>query len=76
MVSGGAGLRGLPLGHSSCIDPPNSAHFGARARHTERTMKQDVHPDYHTIKIVMTDGSALRNALRITRLRGMPDNTS
>lgn len=22
------------------------------------TMKQDIHPDYHTIKVVMTDGSS------------------
>lgn len=27
------------------------------AYETERPMKQDTHPDYHTIKVVMTDGT-------------------
>jgi len=49
---------GLPLGPRSCIDPPNSAHSGAPARpYGTCTMKTDIHPDYHAIKIVMTDGS-------------------
>jgi large subunit ribosomal protein L31 len=49
---------GLPLPPGSCIDPPNSAHFGAAfAPHGTDTMKQDIHPNYHTIKVVMTDGS-------------------
>jgi large subunit ribosomal protein L31 len=48
----------LFLAEGSCIDPPNSAYFGAaRAPYGTRTMKPDLHPDYHTIKIVMTDGS-------------------
>ena len=48
----------LPGGRASCIDPPNSAHFGVPgAPLGTRTMKQDIHPDYHAIKIVMTDGS-------------------
>jgi large subunit ribosomal protein L31 len=34
-----------------------SAHFGAFARPGTETMKQDIHPSYHTIKVVMTDGS-------------------
>jgi large subunit ribosomal protein L31 len=46
---------GLPLSSGSCIDPPNSAHFGAP--NGTRPMKQDIHPGYHTIKVVMTDGS-------------------
>jgi large subunit ribosomal protein L31 len=49
---------GLPLSPGSCIDPPNSAHFfGAQAPHGPEPMKQDIHPGYHTIKVVMTDGS-------------------
>jgi large subunit ribosomal protein L31 len=48
----------LPLGLASCIDRRNSAHFGARGRrHRNQIMKQDIHPEYHTIKVVMTDGS-------------------
>ncbi len=55
--------NGLPGGPASCIDPPNPAIarcFLRGAHGTEpkaRDMKQDIHPDYHTIKIVMTDGS-------------------
>ena len=31
--------------------------FGARSAYGTQAMKQDIHPGYHTIKIVMTDGS-------------------
>jgi large subunit ribosomal protein L31 len=31
--------------------------IGATNAPTETTMKQDIHPAYHTIKVVMTDGS-------------------
>jgi large subunit ribosomal protein L31 len=49
---------GLPGGFASCIDPPNSAHCGAvLAPDGTSIMKPDIHPDYHAIKIVMTDGS-------------------
>jgi large subunit ribosomal protein L31 len=48
----------LPLSFASCIDRRNSAHFGALGRrHRNQIMKQDIHPAYHTIKVVMTDGS-------------------
>jgi large subunit ribosomal protein L31 len=53
----------LPAGPPSCIDRPNfsgSAQSAApfRTRITETSvMKADIHPDYHTIKVVMTDGS-------------------
>ena len=32
-------------------------------------MKKDIHPDYHAIKVVMTDGTAVRDALDL-RQRG------
>jgi large subunit ribosomal protein L31 len=49
---------GLPLPPGSCIEPPNSAPFGAPgAPHGTAPMKQEIHPGYHTIKVVMTDGS-------------------
>jgi large subunit ribosomal protein L31 len=34
-----------------------SPFFGARRAFGTKAMKQDIHPDYHTIKVVMTDGS-------------------
>jgi large subunit ribosomal protein L31 len=34
-----------------------SPFFGARSAPRNQTMKQDTHPEYHTIKVVMTDGS-------------------
>jgi large subunit ribosomal protein L31 len=46
---------GLPLAPASCIEPPNSASFGVS--YGTEPMKQDLHPEYHTIKVVMTDGS-------------------
>jgi large subunit ribosomal protein L31 len=48
---------GLPPGVTSCIDPPNSAFRREMAPNGTSTMKADIHPDYHTIKVVMTDGS-------------------
>jgi len=27
------------------------------AQRKDKTMKKDIHPDYHTIKVVMTDGT-------------------
>jgi large subunit ribosomal protein L31 len=29
----------------------------ARQKHGERAMKPDTHPDYHTVKVIMTDGT-------------------
>ena len=29
----------------------------ARHKHGEKAMKPDTHPDYHTVKVVMTDGT-------------------
>jgi large subunit ribosomal protein L31 len=41
----------------SYIEPPSIIWRG-RSRRTETlTMKKDIHPDYHTIKVVMTDGT-------------------
>jgi large subunit ribosomal protein L31 len=42
------------------IDPPNSPHKLpiSKARAAEGfAMKAEIHPDYHTIKVVMTDGT-------------------
>jgi large subunit ribosomal protein L31 len=38
---------------------PNEASSGAAGTRdwTRKAMKSDIHPDYHTIKVVMTDGS-------------------
>jgi large subunit ribosomal protein L31 len=36
----------------SAIEPPHSDRAAAGT-----IMKQDIHPDYHTIKVVMTDGT-------------------
>ena len=36
---------------------PQIQHSLARLRARKLTMKQDIHPAYHTIKVVMTDGS-------------------
>jgi large subunit ribosomal protein L31 len=48
----------LPPASGCCIEPPNSAPIGApSAAHGTEAMKQDIHPGYHTIKVVMTDGS-------------------
>ena len=33
-------------------------------------MKKDIHPDYHDITVVMTDGSTFRNPLDLWRARG------
>jgi large subunit ribosomal protein L31 len=27
------------------------------AKHQRTAMKQDIHPDYHTVKVIMTDGT-------------------
>ncbi len=35
--------------------------FGSRAQDDEaKTMKKDIHPDYHEINIVMTDGTTFK----------------
>ena len=34
-----------------------SGGLAAQDASLDSTMKQDIHPDYHTIKVVMTDGS-------------------
>ena len=45
---------GLPPGLRRVIDPPNSSTLQSEKR---KIMKPDTHPDYHTIKVVMTDGT-------------------
>ena len=37
--------------------PAKFSPFRRVSAHGTKAMKQDIHPDYHTIKIVMTDGS-------------------
>src|SRR5215475_73602 len=48
---------GLPPATGCCIEPPNSSPIWCAWRARKLTMKQDIHPGYHTIKVVMTDGS-------------------
>jgi len=33
-------------------------------------MKQDIHPNYHTIKVVMTDGTEFTNTVRGQEVKG------
>jgi large subunit ribosomal protein L31 len=41
-----------------CIEPRNSSEIStAAAAAQDRKMKPDTHPNYHTIKVVMTDGT-------------------
>src|SRR3954471_13837391 len=42
---------------ASCIGPPNSGIPAALAVQKDDNMKPEIHPEYHTIKVVMTDGS-------------------
>jgi large subunit ribosomal protein L31 len=50
-------MRSLPPAVCSCIGAPKfSAHWRGSAL-GKLTMKQDIHPAYHPIKVVMTDGS-------------------
>src|SRR3982751_4475784 len=53
--------RGLPGCFRCAIEPATfphrSASAGRRSRGTLRTMKRDIHPNYHTINVVMTDGT-------------------
>jgi large subunit ribosomal protein L31 len=48
-VPGFRALRGLNPGHGTELCPI--------ARRTGRTMKPNTHPNYHTVKVVMTDGT-------------------
>jgi len=49
---------GLSDPSASCIEPPNSATTQRQDAATEqKIMKADTHPKYHTIKVMMTDGS-------------------
>ena len=45
----------------SCIGPPANVAAGDRndlsGKIRDNTMKNDTHPDYHPIKVVMTDGT-------------------
>jgi large subunit ribosomal protein L31 len=50
--------RGLPPALGCCIGAPKFSPYRRDYRaHRKLTMKQDIHPGYHTIKVVMTDGS-------------------
>ena len=50
--------RGLPPAAGYCIGARKFSPLSARwPRPTETKMKQDIHPGYHTIKVVMTDGT-------------------
>jgi large subunit ribosomal protein L31 len=48
---------GLPPSSGSCIGAAKSSLYRRRERPGSKAMKQDIHPGYHTIKVVMTDGS-------------------
>jgi large subunit ribosomal protein L31 len=50
-------LRGLPPATACCIRAPKSSLYWRVDAPRKLTMKQDIHPDYHTIKVVMTDGT-------------------
>ena len=56
-------LHGLPKRWSivraaPCLAPAASLYTGARAG--EKAVKKDIHPDYHEITVVMTDGSTFK----------------
>jgi len=54
----GNSRTGLCATTGSCIDPAKSRNPGAPLRAKAlTTMKADIHPKYHSIKVVMTDGS-------------------
>jgi large subunit ribosomal protein L31 len=42
-----------PGGRKTPRSPPTRAH----AQNRDKTMKKDIHPNYHAIKVVMTDGT-------------------
>lgn len=51
---------GLPPSPGSCIGAAKFIPFCAPRAYLDRkrqTMKQDTHPNYHTIKVIMTDGT-------------------
>src|SRR5919201_4316635 len=55
--------RGLSANFGCAIEPASSISPAIGGRHTgrnqrtRRAMKRDIHPKYHTIKVVMTDGA-------------------
>jgi large subunit ribosomal protein L31 len=53
--------QGLSVPVPSCIEPrkfrENSIAIRAWPGYRTSTMKPDIHPSYHTIKVVMTDGT-------------------
>jgi large subunit ribosomal protein L31 len=57
---------GLSGRHWRVIQPPNflkahsfcQAAFEKRRKDAKNAMKPDTHPDYHTVKVIMTDGTA------------------
>ncbi len=54
------GPNGLSARTGWAIDAANSPIFGRLKRGSARgkhVMKSDIHPNYHTIKVVMTDGT-------------------
>lgn len=38
-------------------EPLNQSFIAGQAARDHRTMKPDIHPDYHSVKVVMTDGT-------------------
>ena len=58
-AGGSGGNSDLPYGMVDDIPPhPNIDQRGRLARRQqEQAMKKDIHPDYHEITLVMTDGS-------------------
>src|SRR5438105_10637533 len=58
--AGKSGPLGLFWGVACVIDPPNPSpqHFQRQARAAQGyAMKAEIHPNYHMITVVMTDGS-------------------
>jgi large subunit ribosomal protein L31 len=62
-------MQGPRRGHPAAVAPalpfpyspqlPAAGRYRLRLMH-ERTMKSDIHPDYHDITIVMTDGTTFK----------------
>ena len=47
----------MSASHFHAIDPPLLQRRPVQAALDQKIMKQDIHPNYHTIKVVMTDGT-------------------
>jgi ribosomal protein L31 len=51
-------VSGVGLGYRAATSHQSDQNFIAgHAARDDRTMKPDTHPDYHSVKVVMTDGT-------------------